>query len=202
MKKSIFLSTFIFSLALSCVSFAAEEVQLGEATYSGHACPIGALTIDLGQEKRSAKIEFNSLLAQAGAPAQKGYDLQECDIQFPVQVPAGYRVAIAPVNYSMSVSLPYGTMTQLHLNYYFQYTYGISQQNFQFRWWGEQVKDYGFSYPKKESAPFWSNCGEDMTIRMNINLMAQTNRFNHEARISLNKLEGFELRVEKCTSSL
>jgi hypothetical protein len=199
MKIALSVSGLVLLLVMAgSTALALDEVQLGEASYSGSVCPVGSVMVQLGQNKRSAKIEFNALLAQAGDPTQKEFDSQECDIQFPVHVPAGFRVSVSPVTYSANVYLPYGTTAQLHLNYYFQYSYGISQQNYQFRWWGEQVKDYDITFPKKEAAPFWSNCGTDMKLRMNMNLMAESNRFNHGAKLSLNRVDGFELKVEKC----
>ena len=184
--------------AESVVSPVALPVVLTEASYSGSGCPLGSLNLEIGADQRSAKIEMSSIATLVGNSVQKDFDLQSCNIEFQVQVAAGYHVAMAPVNYKNHVSLPYGAQSALHANYFFEYTYGISQQNFQYNWYGEQVQEYSFFFPKKDAAPFWSNCGEPFKLRVNLNLMSQTNRFKHDAKMSLNSLEGFELKVEKC----
>jgi hypothetical protein len=189
------LSASLLALCFSGMA-SATEVQLGEATYSGSACPQGSLSIEMGQNKRSASFQFAGMQAQAGETLP--FDLQDCDIKFPVQVPKGYKVAVLPVKYSGKSYLPYGTSSQLHLNYYYEYSFGIAQSNFQYRWWGEQMKDYGFLFPKTENNLFWSNCGQDIKLRLNISMMAETNKFHHVAKISLDRMEGFELKVEKC----
>jgi hypothetical protein len=179
--------------------YAADQVHLGEVSYDGTACPEGSITIHTDEDRNTLDFQSGTIKAQAGEAAKKTVDLRDCSINVPVQVAAGYRVSVAPMNYSGNVYLPYGTSSRMYVNYYFEYPYGMAQQNFRYTWFGEQISNFTLEAPRKKTdAPVWSNCGESFRLRMSLSLLAQTNRFNHNASVAVDRMTGFELKTEKC----
>jgi hypothetical protein len=195
---AIFSTCSAFASAVPQPDLTLEGPELGEPTYEGSGCPEGSLIILLGSNKKSVSFQFNPISLESGGSAEHANGKKECNITFPLHVGMRNAVAVPPVKLSGRVTLPSGAVSQLGVHYYYEYSYGTSRMSFLNKWFGQQYSAYSIYAPRNSTSPFWSNCGSDMNLRINITMETQNNDHELPAVFTLEQIEGFELLTAHC----
>ena len=172
-------------LTVSAVSFAQDDIYLGEPGYGGTGCPQGSASVTLSPDSKSMSIIFDSFITEAGPASGRTLDRKSCNISIPVNVPQGYSFSIINVDYRGFVSLPRGANAKLQAEYFIANQRGPT---FVKQFVGQQNTDYYFNNTLGLQAQVWSACGADVNMRVNANIMLQ-NRAYEDAMATVDTVD-------------
>jgi hypothetical protein len=165
------LSAAICTLGLSSPVLAAD-IELGDPIYGGSGCPTGTASATLSPDRKTLSVLFDQYIAEAGHSVGRNLDRKSCNLAIPVSIPNGLSVSILKVDYRGFVSVPRGGLAQLGVEYFFAGARGPRTSE-SFR--GPVERDYTVTDNLMASAIVWSGCGEDVTLRVNSNMLAKSN---------------------------
>jgi hypothetical protein len=148
-----------------------DAPRLGAPAYGGTGCPAGTASVSLAPTGDAAVMVLDSFVVEAGGSHAIIMDRKSCDIAIPVHVPAGYAIALDQAEYRGYLNLPQGAQARLGIEQFFAGTRGprtaITYQ-------GPKSQDFVITTPSNTS-PTWSACGQDVIVRVSVNLVVQTN---------------------------
>jgi hypothetical protein len=170
MKKPLLLVAVI----LSATSALADDIRLGQPAYGGTGCPQGSASAALSPDQKTLSILFDQYLVEAGKNNGRTVDRKSCNIAIPVHVPQGYSISLFKVDYRGFNSLPQGARSRFNVSYFFA---GQSGPTFSKDFYGPQNQDYFISNDVVAASQVWSPCGADTNLRVNSDLMTQTNGY-------------------------
>jgi hypothetical protein len=168
--KKIILGVF---LSLNVAAFA-DEIHLNQPIYGGNGCPQGTASAVLSPDKTSLSILFDQYAAEAGRSAGKSLDRKTCNIAIPVHVPNGMSVSLFQIDYRGFASVPQGGSCKLNVDYFFA---GQSGPTYQKTFTGPMSNEYTARNTLAVGAVTWSPCGQDVNLRVNTSMTAQSNRY-------------------------
>jgi hypothetical protein len=191
----------LFIIAFYSLPAFASNVQIGQASYAGTGCPAGSLELNNDLDKLAVQVRIlQPITAEAGRRTQLPFDRKDCSITVPIQVEKGFQVAVAPVKFSGEVAQPGEAMSQMDVNYYYQYSNGADRQSYGIKWPGIQYSQFSVYAPKNtNAAPFWSRCGFGINLQMNVGVQTQSSTMSMPSILALGQIEGFEILVRRCT---
>lgn len=165
------------ALVMNVATANLDDIRLGEPAYGGSGCPAGTASVTLTEDSKSMTILFDEFLVQAGSNGKR-IDRKACNLAIPVHVPQGYSFSVINVDYRGYVSLPAQAQARMSAEYFFAGSYG---PRFEKLFLGRTDTDYKFSNDIGISAMTWSPCGQDAIMRVNANMLVQTNRYLEDA---------------------
>lgn len=169
MRSQMLLGIFVLFNAVTAMS---EGLELGQPGYGGNGCPQGSLQATLSPDSTQLSILFDKFSAEAGREANKQIDRKSCNIAIPVKVPQGFSVSIFKVDYRGFVSVPSGGRAQFNVEYFFA---GSQGPKFTKNFTQPQSDEFLITNEIQATALVWSECGIDVNLRTNANILAQTN---------------------------
>lgn len=150
----------------------ASDIVLGEPIYGGSGCPSGTAQATLSPDSKTLSVLFDQYIAEAGTSVGKTLDRKSCNLAIPVTIPQGLSVSLIKVDYRGFVSVPKGASARFGVEYFFAGARGPSTvENFR----GPVEREYTITDKLQASAIVWSACGEDVTLRVNSNMLAKSN---------------------------
>ncbi len=172
MKLARMISPLILLAGTSALAQTPGDIALGTPAYGGNGCPAGSAAATLSPDGKSLSILFDNYIVQAGGTSGNTVDRKSCNIAIPVTVPAGYSVSVFKIDYRGFNSLPQGASSEFNVEYFFA---GSQGPRFQKAFSGPVNDDFIISNEVVAQTVSWSPCGEDVNLRANTSLMAQTN---------------------------
>jgi hypothetical protein len=163
--------------ALCATSAFADDIRLGLPAYGGNGCPQGTASAILSPDQKTMSILFDQFSAEAGRTSGRAVDRKSCNIAIPVHVPQGYSISLFQVDYRGFNSIPQGGFSKLSVDYFFAGSRGPSYSR---SFSGPQNQNYLASNTLTASSVIWSPCGVDTNLRVNANIMAQSNARNDQ----------------------
>lgn len=175
--------TFSKVLAGALIAFAAapalaDDIVLGVPAYGGNGCPANSAGITLSPDSKALSILFDQYIVEAGGSTGKRFDRKTCNLAIPVRVPQGYSVSIFQVDYRGFNAIPWGGRTTFNVEYFFAGSSGPRQQK---TFNGPANGNYELNDRLVAEALVWTPCGADTNLRINTNMMVQTNSRNEQA---------------------
>jgi hypothetical protein len=172
--------------ALTASSAMADDIRLGQPAYGGSGCPGGTASTALSPDQKTLSILFDQYQVEAGRAAGKTVDRKSCNIAIPVHVPQGYSISLFKVDYRGFNSLPNGAKSRLNVNYFFA---GQKGPVYSKEFYGDQNKDFFLTNNVAADALVWSPCGVDTNLRVNSDIMVQTNNFGQQAMSTIDSAD-------------
>jgi hypothetical protein len=157
---------------LSATPALADDIRLGVPAYGGNGCPQGTASAALSPDRKSLSILFDQYSAEAGRSTGRKVDRKACNVAIPVHVPQGYSISLFKVDYRGFNSLPAGGRSRLNVNYFFA---GQRGPTYTKEFHGEQNNNYFLTNNVAAESLVWSPCGADTNLRINSDLMVQSN---------------------------
>lgn len=160
-------------LLLSQASLAEKGIRLGNPQYGGSGCPAGSASVSLSPDEDALSILFDSFSASAGSHVGKRVDRKSCNLSIPVSIPQGYSVAVIQVDYRGYNLIPaFGAYTRLNTEYFWA---GIRGPAYSKLFTGPQNIDFTTTNGILAHSLVWTPCGASVNLRVNTNIMAQSN---------------------------
>lgn len=169
---------FLILVALSATTALADDLQLGHPSYGGNGCPQGSASAALSPDRKTLSILFDQYQVEAGRTTGRTVDRKSCNIAIPVHVPNGYSISLFKVDYRGFNSLPAGGSSKLNVNYFFA---GQRGPTYSRAFYGQQNQNYFLTNNIEAASLIWSPCGTDTNLRINSDLMVQTNGRQEQA---------------------
>jgi hypothetical protein len=166
-----FLVSIASALGSASTASASIGLQLGLPGYGGTGCPANSASVTLSPDQSSLSILFDQYVVEAGNGRQ--FDRKSCNIAIPVRVPQGYSISVFQVDYRGFNSLPAGARSTFNVDYFFAGGRGVRQSK---TFWGPSANLYELTDHLTAEAVVWSACGAETNLRVNTNMLVQTNR--------------------------
>ncbi len=154
-----------------CIMANASGISLGTPSYGGTGCPAGSAAVTLSPDFSALTILFDNYVAEAGNG--RSLDRKTCNIAIPVRIPEGKSVSLFTIDYRGFNSIPLGAYATFSAEYFFA---GFQGPKFEKRFDGIYEDQYIIQNILPATAVVWSNCGEDVNLRINTAITAKTNR--------------------------
>ncbi len=164
-------------------------LQLGHPTALGTGCPTpDSVAAILSPDNASLSVLFSAFQVDAGY-TQNGFkqvDRKACSLAVPVLVPEGYQVSIIRTDYRGFNLVPAGGRNRINTEYFWA---GIRGPRFTRDFMGPQNADFTTSNGVMVSSLVWSQCGADITLRVNTDIMTMTNRNGDQAMMTVDSAD-------------
>src|SRR5262249_20749439 len=124
-----------------------------------------------------------------------------CNVVIPVHVPQGFSVSVLTLDYRGFNDLPAGATSRFDVEYFFAGNHGPGMtRNF----YGQLSDDFTIRNDLTATASVWSGCGEDVNLRVNTDLLVQTNSYGQDALASIDSADVkaamiYQLSWKRCT---
>ncbi|MGE0764773.1 MAG: DUF4360 domain-containing protein [Bdellovibrionales bacterium] len=172
--------------ALFSANVYADDIRLGEPSYGGSGCPAGTASVSMGFDQKSISVLFDQYLAMAGAGTGLQLDRKSCNLAIPVHVPQGYSISVFEVDYRGYAAVPRGASGLFQVEYFFAGQRGPRAQR---SFMGPYDRDFNINHGLAAEALVWSNCGEDVILRVNSSIMARSNRQMDDVLMSIDSAD-------------
>lgn len=170
MKVSQLILAKLVAITFSTAAMA-DTMVLGQPAYGGNGCPTGTVSAVLSPDQKSLSVIFDQYTAEAGRSSGKSLDRKACNVAIPVHIPQGYSVGIFKVDYRGYASIPSGARGNFTTEYFFAGSRGPSVRTP----FINTQQDYLISHELQTQAIVWTPCGADTNLRINSNVLVQTN---------------------------
>lgn len=161
---------------------AQDSIRLGEPQYGGNGCPAGSASSVLSPDAKQVSILFDQFSTQAGGNSGLIQDRKSCNVAIPAHVPNGYSVSVFKVDYRGYTFVPSGASARLNVEYFFANQQGPAYAK---TFAGPLDSDFFLNNTLQTTQLVWSGCGEDVILRTNMSLSAQTNNRRDETRATV-----------------
>lgn len=162
MRCLCFLSLVFLFTTISQSSFSADQLQIGEPSYSGTGCEAGSATLTLSPDNTQLSVLFNNFVAQSGGSVGRQLDRKACILSLPIHIPSGFTLAIATVDYRGFMNLPKKTKGQFVASSMFAGAEKF-RENRQFI--GPYTDNFTFRTVATSKEMVWSQCGKKTILR-------------------------------------
>lgn len=174
-----------WSLNLVASAALADTISVGQPEYGGNGCPVGSVSAVLSPGQEALSVIFDKYIAEAGRSSGKSLDRKSCNVAVPVHIPQGLSVGIFKVDYRGFASIPAGGNGSHNVEYFFAGARG-PRVSTPFR---NTQQDYLITHNLQTSAIVWTPCGADTNLRINSNILAQTNRNWDDAMMTVDTVD-------------
>lgn len=167
-RKALWIGVFALTAGLA----QAQVPRLGNPAVAGNGCRPGTVDSVASADGQTISILFSDYIVEAGRDVNRRMDRKTCNIAIPVTVPQGYSLAIFQIDYRGFNSIPRGGNTQFTAEYFFA---GARGPRFQRTFQGPLQDEYLVQNDVLAETVVWSNCGEQVILRANTAMVANTN---------------------------
>ena len=98
MKKILAIAALLISGSFASLSYAQDDIALGNPGYGGTGCPDGTASVTLSPDQKSLSILFDVFVVEAGGATNKSFDRKVCNVAIPVHVPQGISVSVHAID--------------------------------------------------------------------------------------------------------
>lgn len=187
---------------------APSKVILYKPVYSGTGCPAGSAGVAMTTDNRAVSIVFNQFTTEAGVGANKQTTEKNCEIIIPIEAPAGFRMAVAQMDYRGFKAIPSqarGKLVAVHqIRHQLKKVVSPKVRSVQV-FEGPNAEDF-FMSANIEAKPMGPNgisktCGGIYNLEIDAKIMVVTNPSGEQAMITLDSLDGsvaYHLQWEQC----
>jgi len=165
-------------IALVSGAALADDIRLGEPGYGGNGCPAGSASVTLSPDAKSLSVLFDQYIVEAGEGTGKRFDRKSCNLAIPVHVPQGYSISVFQVDYRGFNLIPRGGRTQFSVEYFFAGSRGPRVTK---TFAGPVDGNYELTDHLAAEALVWTPCAADTNLRVNTNMLVQSNSFGQQA---------------------
>jgi hypothetical protein len=185
-NKFIFL--FAIVLLLSSNELWARGLKLGQPNYQGSGCPGGSVSLIVSPDESAVSVLFSSFVVEAGGETNKRLDDKTCNIAVPIEVPAGYSLSVATVDYRGYVFSPRQSIfNNMSVNYNW---FGHPGRHYENKFPGPINENFTISQQIVSHMRQWSKCGQKGNLAITANLKTRTNPQNDSTILALDSLDG------------
>ena len=187
---------------------APNKVILYKPVYSGTGCPAGTAGVAMTTDNRAVSIVFNQFTTEAGVGANKQTTEKNCEIIIPIEAPAGFRMAVAQMDYRGFKALPNkarGKLVAVHqIRHQLKKVVSPRVRSVQV-FDGPNAEEF-FMSANIETKPMGPNgisktCGGIYNLEIDARIMVMTNPTGEQTMITLDSLDGsvaYHLQWEQC----
>lgn len=165
-------------VALAGLTAHADTIRLGIPAYGGTGCPAGTASAVLSPDQKTLSVLFDQYQAEAGGVTGRTLDRKACNLAIPVHVPQGFSISVFQIDYRGFAALPPAGRARFNVEYFFAGSAGPRSSKSVV---GPTNQDYALTDILGAAALVWSPCGADTNLRINSNLMVQTNSAMQDA---------------------
>lgn len=188
---------------------APNKVILYKPVYSGTGCPAGTAGVVMTTDNRAVSVMFNQFTTEAGVGANKQTTEKNCEIIIPIEAPAGYRMAVAQMDYRGFKSIPNkarGKLVAVHqIRHQLKKVVSPRVRSVQI-FEGPNAEDF-FMSSNIEAKPMGPNgisktCGGIYNLEIDTKIMVVANPTGEQAMMTLDSLDGsvaYHLEWEQCS---
>ena len=179
-----------------------RDFRMGEPSYRGTGCPEGTASVALTDDKKTLSVLFDEYVVEAGENAdvdpqniRKGRTFKNCRVTIPLDVPAGFHVAVVQVDHRGFVSVPEGGKAAFASAVFFR---SRNQNRRQARANGTFVRrrmvfdgptDEDYILSSQLEQPMWSPCGQNVHLKINTRLWAQSNQSGDDVLATVDSVD-------------
>ena len=162
-------------------------IKLGDPSYGGTGCPAGTASVTLSPSQDALSILFDQFVAEAGGIYGRRVDRKSCNLSIPVQIPQGYSVAVIQTDYRGFNLVPaMGAMNKIESEYFWA---GIRGPKYSQIYRGPINDNFTLSNGILAESLVWTPCGATITLRVNTNIMTQTNARNDQSMMTVDSAD-------------
>jgi hypothetical protein len=163
-----------------------DDISLGQPGHAGSGCPSGSISTTLSPDKKALSILFDEFILEAGPSNRKRMDRKNCNIAIPVHVPNGFSVSVMAVDYRGYNYLPQGAQTQFRTEYFFA---GQRGPRYMKTFSGQADDDFTLSNILHVVGNVWSECGEDVNLRIATSMRLMNRNRNEDAMSTIDSVD-------------
>lgn len=97
----------------------AQEVHIGDFTYSGSGCQPSTAAIRLSDDLTTLMLSYSDFVVQAGEGIAPGERRKYCDVRVQLYFPQGWQFSVVKADYIGYALLPDGATGTCNATYYF-----------------------------------------------------------------------------------
>lgn len=165
--------TILIGMILGVQGLSANQVRIGHPSYGGTGCPAGTASAIVSPDQSAISILFDQFTVEAGRDVGRSMDRKACNLSIPVEVPNGFSVSIFQVDYRGYNQVPWGATNTFEAEYFWAGSRGPRLTR-QFR--GPVNDSFTLTDTLMANTLVWTPCGQSVTLRVNANIRAQSNR--------------------------
>jgi hypothetical protein len=166
----------------------ARGLKLGQPNYQGTGCPAGSVALTVSPDESAVSVLFNSFVVEAGGQTSKRLDEKTCGISIPIEVPAGYSLSVATVDYRGYVFSPkQNIFNNMSVDYNW---FGHPGRHYETKFSGPIEQNFTISQQVVSNMRQWSKCGQKSNLVIAANLKTRTNPQNDSTILALDSIDG------------
>lgn len=174
-------------MGFSTTAFATGPVaQLGYPTFAGNGCSDETASAVLSPDGSTLTVLFDSYLAEAGGQSGTRLDRKICEMEIPVEVPSGYKVAIVEAEYRGFIDLPKTAQSSLVVDFTLERRPGKRVAH---RWHGPMQEDFYTLSQMRDRDLVWTSCGGVSFLQINSSIMVASNGHNEPAMVAVDSAD-------------
>lgn len=202
-KKLLCTTALLAATTTAALAQDLNDISLGQPGYAGSGCPAGSVSATLSPDKKSLSILFDEFILEAGPSTRKRMDRKNCNVAIPVHVPNGFSVSVLAVDYRGYNYLPSGAQSAFRTEYFFA---GQRGPRYQKTFRGALDDDYILSNTLHVVGNVWSECGEDVNLRISSSMrLMNRNRYDDAMStvdsVDLNSGIVYKLQYKPCNQA-
>jgi hypothetical protein len=184
MRLVLFVGTFMFLAG----DLWAAGLKLGHPNYQGTGCPSGSVALTVSPDESAVSVLFNSFVVEAGGQTNRRLDEKNCGLSIPIEVPAGYSLSVATVDYRGYV---YSPKQNIFNNMSVDYTwFGHPGRHYENKFQGPIDDNFTISQAVASHMKQWTTCGQKNNLVITTNLKTRTNPQNDSTILALDSIDG------------
>lgn len=198
-------SLFLFVMLAGQGAWAdSNQIQLGVPQTGGNGCKPGTVSATLSPDGNALSVIFDQLSVKAGLSAGERKDQVQCALTVPMQIPAGYSVAVTQFDFRGYHYLPARSHNHIKADFGIGGNHGhhgIASFNEMFK--GPLDQEFDLSQ-KLDSV--WSGCGEQTNLVIDVRMDLMTHPKSKDDAFSgidsldvASKTLTYQLILKKCT---
>ncbi len=165
--KNVLLTSMIAAATGFGVSAHAQVFpQIGQPAYGGSGCPAGSAAVMLSPDGNEHVILLDKYSTETGTNGKK-IDRKSCSIAIPIQVPAGYQLAVQPALSAFVEARQQGNVT-VQIETFLAGTKSLSIKR-QFK---NTSSQYNLGNEFILGKAVWSACGQSTNLRINTSVLS------------------------------
>lgn len=195
--KKIFL---IAGFSLATQLIAQQAVRMGEPSFVGTGCNNRNSSATLSPNGQVLSVLFDEYSVEAGGNLRRQQDRKGCNVLIPIEVPAGFTVAVMQADYRGFNSLPRGAQSQFIVDYFFGGRVGPRNvHTFNGPLESDFISNNNIVVPSRT----WSPCGREMVLKAHSVIKVQSNARRDQAMTVIDSADvrgvlTFQLEWKRC----
>jgi hypothetical protein len=193
--KSVFLKSFVLLVSTLSVVAAAKPIRLGDPSYGGTGCPAGTASVAISPDREQISVLFDGFATETGGASGRKIDRKACSLAVPIEVPAGYSIALSEFSLKGFNSLGAGANSRIDVEAFWAGSVGPRLARTFDGPLDAEVKWIAAIDPGQR---LWSPCGQSVTFRFNISVITEGGSGTHKSTTILDDLKDVHFQSRSC----